>query len=62
MLACACYLEGEYGVSGLYVGVPCILGAGGVERVLEVEMDADERKLFDASLEHVRKLVDEIKL
>jgi malate dehydrogenase len=62
VLACACLLEGEYGVSGLYVGVPCILGAGGVERVLEVEMDADERKLFDASLEHVRKLVDEIKL
>jgi malate dehydrogenase len=62
VLACACYLEGEYGVSGLYVGVPCIIGAGGVERVLEVEMDADERKLFDASLEHVRKLVDEIKL
>jgi len=44
------------------VGVPCILGGGGVERVLAVEMDADERKLFDASLEHVRKLVDEIKL
>ena len=62
VLACACLLEGEYGVSGLYVGVPCIIGAGGVERVLEVEMDADERKLFDASLEHVRKLVDEIKL
>ena len=62
VLACACYLEGEYGVSGLYVGVPCIIGDGGVERVLEVEMDAEERKLFDASLEHVRKLVDEIKL
>src|SRR5688572_9916783 len=62
VLACACLLEGEYGVNGLYVGVPCILGAGGVERVLEVEMDGDERKLFDASLEHVRKLVDEIKL
>jgi malate dehydrogenase len=62
VLACACYLEGEYGVSGLYVGVPCIIGEGGVERVLEVEMDADERKLFDASLEHVRKLVDEIEL
>jgi len=62
VLACACLCEGEYGVNGLYVGVPCILGGGGVERVLEVEMDADERKLFDASLEHVRKLVDEIKL
>ena len=62
MLACACLLEGEYGVDGLYVGVPCILGAGGVEKVLEVEMNADERKLFDGSVEHVRSLVAQIKL
>ncbi|MGH7288729.1 MAG: malate dehydrogenase [Myxococcota bacterium] len=62
VLACACYLEGEYGVSGLYVGVPCVLGAGGVERVIEVDLDPEERKLFDASLEHVRKLVAEITL
>jgi malate dehydrogenase len=62
VLACACYLEGEYGVEGLYVGVPCVLGAGGVERVLEVELDADERKLFDASVEHVRSLVAQIQL
>jgi malate dehydrogenase len=62
VLACACLLEGEYGVDGLYVGVPCVLGAGGVERVLEVEMDADERKLFDASVTHVRELVGQIEL
>jgi malate dehydrogenase len=62
VLACACLLEGEYGVQGLYVGVPCVIGAGGVERVLEVEMNGEERKLFDASVEHVRKLVAEIKL
>jgi malate dehydrogenase len=62
VLACACLLEGEYGVKGLYVGVPCVLGAGGVERVLEVEMNAEERALFDASVEHVKKLVAEIKL
>ena len=62
VLACACLCEGEYGVQGLYVGVPCVLGAGGVERILEVELDAEERKLFDASLEHVRKLVAEIEL
>jgi malate dehydrogenase len=60
VLACACYLDGEYGVSGLYVGVPCILGASGVEKVIEVELDTEERKLFDASLDHVRKLVTEI--
>ncbi len=62
VLACACLLEGEYGVDGLYVGVPCVLGAGGVEKVLEVEMNADERKLFDASVEHVRSLVQQISL
>ncbi len=62
VLACACLLEGEYGVDGLYVGVPCVLGAGGVERVLEVEMNEDERKLFDASVDHVRTLVDQIEI
>jgi malate dehydrogenase len=62
VLACACLCEGEYGVQGLYVGVPCVLGAGGVERIIEVELDAEERKLFDASLEHVKKLVAEIQL
>ena len=46
----------------LYLGVPCVLGAGGVERVLEVEMTADERKLFDGSVEHVRSLVEQISL
>jgi malate dehydrogenase len=62
VLACACLCEGEYGVDGLYVGVPCVLGAGGVEKVLEVELAADERKLFDASVEHVRSLVAQIRL
>ena len=40
----------------------CVLGADGVERVIEVEMDAEERKLFDASVEHVRSLVEQIEL
>jgi len=62
VLACACLCEGEYGVQGLYLGVPCILGAGGVEKIIELELDADERKLFDASVDHVRKLVAEIQL
>jgi malate dehydrogenase len=62
VLACACLLEGEYGVDGLYVGVPCVLGEGGVEKVIEVDMDEDERKLFDASVEHVRSLVSQIEL
>ena len=62
LLACACLLEGEYGYKDLYIGVPFVIGAGGVERVVEVELNADERKLFDASVEHVKKLVAEIKL
>ena len=62
VLACACLCEGAYGIDGLYVGVPCVLGANGVEKVSEVELDADERKLFDASVEHVRTLVKQIEL
>ncbi len=62
VLACACLCEGEYGVSGLYLGVPCVLGAGGVERIIELELNADERGAFDASVEHVRSLVDSIEL
>jgi malate dehydrogenase len=62
VFACACLCEGEYGIDGLYVGVPCVLGGGGVERILEVELDAAERKLFDDSVEHVRTLVGQIQL
>jgi malate dehydrogenase len=62
VLACACLLEGEYGVDGLYVGVPCVLGAGGMEKVIEIELEGTEKKLFDASVEHVRTLVEQIRL
>ena len=62
VLACAAYLEGEYGVDGLYVGVPVVIGKGGVERVIEIKLAADERRLFDASVEHVRALLTSIPL
>ncbi|MBW2715652.1 MAG: malate dehydrogenase [Deltaproteobacteria bacterium] len=62
VLACACLCEGEYGVDGLYVGVPCVLGAAGVERIIEVELNAEEQKMFDASVKHVRTLVEQIQL
>lgn len=62
VLACAAFLEGEYGVNGHYVGVPVVIGAGGVERVIELKLNSEERKLFDESLSHVKKLVEEIKL
>ena len=62
VLACACLCEGEFGVDGLYVGVPCVIGAGGLERIIEIDLDEDEQKAFDASVEHVRTLVSQIDL
>jgi malate dehydrogenase len=57
ILPCAALLEGEYGVKGFYVGVPVQIGAGGVERVVEVSLTADERAQLDESVSHVRDLV-----
>jgi len=54
---CAAYCDKEYGVGGYFVGVPCMLGANGVEKVIEVELDAEERKLLDTSVAHVKELV-----
>jgi malate dehydrogenase len=62
VLACACLCEGEYGVDGLYVGVPCVIGAGGLERIIEIDLNEEEQKAFDASVEHVRTLVSQIEL
>jgi malate dehydrogenase len=58
VLPCAAYLEGEYGVRGLYAGVPAVIGAGGVERVIEIDLTAPERKAFESSVAHVRELVN----
>jgi len=62
VLACAAYLEGEFGVSGYYVGVPAIIGGGGVERVLDFKLTAEEKVLFDESVSHVKELVGAIQL
>jgi malate dehydrogenase len=56
VLPCAALLEGEYGIDGIFVGVPCVLGAGGVERVLEIELTAEERAALHRSAEAVREL------
>ncbi len=56
VLPCAAYCDKEYGVGGYFVGVPCILGTGGVERVIEVELDAKEREMFQTSVSHVKEL------
>ena len=62
LLPCSAYLEGEYGIQGYYLGVPVILGAGGVERVIEVELNDAEKRALKKSLEHVKSLVDQLHL
>jgi malate dehydrogenase len=61
VLPCAAYLNGEYGVTGLYVGVPVVIGAKGMERVVEIELNASERKEFMGSVEAVKGLVEACK-
>src|SRR5215510_13464280 len=61
VLPCAAHLKGEYGVTDLYVGVPVVLGAGGVERVVEIELDASEKAMFDKSVSAVRGLIDVVR-
>ncbi|HYA80766.1 MAG TPA: malate dehydrogenase [Methylocystis sp.] len=58
VLPCAAYLSGEYGVDGFYVGVPVIIGAKGVEKVLEIKLDAAEAKMFEKSVASVRGLIE----
>ncbi len=57
LLPCAAHVKGAYGLDGLYVGVPVIIGAGGVERVVEVKLDATEKTMFDKSVDAVKGLV-----
>lgn len=60
VLPCCAYCDQEYGVGGAFVGVPVVLGANGVEKVIELQLTADEKKLFDASVEHVKELVAKV--
>ncbi len=57
VLPCTAYLEGEYGIDGLYMGVPVKLGAGGIEEVIELELDDAEREALNASADAVREVV-----
>jgi len=61
VLPCAAWLNGEYGIKDLYVGVPVVIGAKGVERVVEVEMSGSERDMFEKSAASVQTLVDACK-
>jgi malate dehydrogenase len=58
LLPCASYLDGQYGVKGLYVGVPVIIGAGGVERIIEITLNAEEKAMFGKSVDAVKVLMD----
>jgi len=57
VLSCTAYLEGEYGVDGLYMGVPVKLGAAGVEQIVELDLTDEERNWFDESTAAVRDVV-----
>jgi malate dehydrogenase len=58
VLPCTAYLEGEYGIEGLYMGVPVKLGSGGIEAIYELDLSKDEQALLDASAGAVREVVD----
>ncbi|HEU4324063.1 MAG TPA: malate dehydrogenase [Roseiflexaceae bacterium] len=61
VIPCACYLEGEYGLNDLYFGVPCVLGAGGVKKVIELPLNQEEQALVKKSAEVVRSSVETVK-
>jgi malate dehydrogenase len=61
VLPCAAYLDGEYGVKGLYVGVPTVIGANGVEKVMEIKLDPVEQAMFDKSVGSVKTLIEAAK-
>ena len=61
VLPCAAHLSGQYGVNDLYVGVPCVLGAGGVERIVEIELDQQASDNFNVSVDAVKELLEACK-
>ena len=61
VLPCAAQLNGEYGVNGVYVGVPTVIGAGGIERIIEIDLDRSERAMFEHSIEAVEGLIEACK-
>ncbi len=62
IIPCAAYLSGQFGVKDLYVGVPTVIGANGVEKIIEIELNKEEKAMFDKSVEAVRSLCSGIKL
>jgi malate dehydrogenase len=62
LLPCSAWLEGEYGLEGIYLGVPCKLGAGGLKQIVEVELSSKEQVALNKSAEHVRSTIGAVKL
>jgi malate dehydrogenase len=58
VLPCAAYLSGEYGINDMYVGVPVVIGAGGVEKIVEIELNETEKAAFDKSCDAVKELIE----
>jgi malate dehydrogenase len=61
LLPCAAWVDGAYGLSGLYVGVPTVIGAGGIEKVVDIKLNKDEQAMFQKSVDAVKGLVDACK-
>jgi malate dehydrogenase len=57
VLPCTAYLEGEYGIDGLYMGVPCKLGPSGIEQIIELDLSDDEQQALKTSSDAVREVV-----
>ena len=60
-LPCAAYLNGEYGTKDIYAGVPVIIGSGGVEKIVELNLSTDEKKNFEKSVDAVKELFNAAK-
>jgi malate dehydrogenase len=60
-LPCAAYCDGEFGLKGMYVGVPTIIGANGIEKIVDITLNKDEQVMFDKSVDAVKGLVEACK-
>jgi len=61
VLPCAAYCDGDFGLKGMYVGVPTVIGAGGIERIVNIKLTKDEQEMFDTSVKAVKGLVEACK-
>ena len=62
MIPVSTYLDGEYGCTGVSIGVPAVIGRGGVERIVELELDEGEREIFDAGVQNVKSAISALQL